>query len=107
MRIVTSLLPILILAAACDAGRPAADPAALDPIARRYVVIGLALGRHDANYVDAYYGPDSLRAAADAESLTVAQVRASAESLISVLGDSAPRYDDSVVATLLAARTGG
>ncbi len=97
MRIPTRLLPLLILATSCDAARPAADPAALDPIARRYVVLGLSLGRHDANYVDAYYGPDSLRAAADAESLTVAQVRASAESLISVLGDSVPAYEDSVV----------
>ena len=91
------LLLLLALAPACRSTPPAPDPATLDPIARRYVVLGLGLGRHDPNYVDAYYGPDSLRAAADAESLTVAQVRASAESLISVLGDSVPAYEDSVV----------
>jgi hypothetical protein len=73
------------------------DPARLDPIARRYVVLALGLGRHDPNYVDAYYGPDSLKAAADAESLTVAQVRSSAESLIAVLGDTVPAYADSLV----------
>jgi hypothetical protein len=92
------LLPLLIAALACGApDAPPADPAALDPIARRYVVLGLALGRHDANYVDAYYGPDSLQAAAEAESLSVAEVRAAAESLIAALGDSVPGYQDSVV----------
>jgi hypothetical protein len=88
----------LALAAACRPAPPAADPGALDPVARRYVVLGLGLGRHDPNYVDAYYGPDSLRAAADAESLGVAQIRTAAESLIAALGDSVPRYEDSLVA---------
>ena len=32
---------------------------------RRFVILGLALGKHDPNYVDAYYGPDSLKAVAD------------------------------------------
>ena len=94
-------LPVLLLlplALAACRSTPAADPAALDAVARRYVVLGLGLGRHDANYVDAYYGPDSLRAAADAESLGVAEIRASAGSLITVLGDSVPAYRDSVVA---------
>ena len=91
-------LLVLSVAAAC---RPAAlaapDPGALDAVARRYVVLGLGLGRHDANYVDAYYGPDSLRTKAEAESLTVAQIRVSAESLIAILGDSVPAYADSMV----------
>ncbi|HEX3276113.1 MAG TPA: hypothetical protein VHR43_14750, partial [Gemmatimonadales bacterium] len=69
----------------------------LDAVARRYVVLGLSLGRHDANYVDAYYGPDSLRQVAAAESLSVARVRASAESLMAVLGDSVPAYSDPLV----------
>jgi hypothetical protein len=84
--------------AACrPAARAAPDPRALDPIARRYVVLGLSLGHSDPNYVDAYYGPDSLKAAADAESLSVPQVRASAESLIARLGDTVPAYADSLV----------
>jgi hypothetical protein len=92
---------LLVLATACGSeGRPPEpppDPRPLDAVARRYVVLGLNLGHHDPNYVDAYYGPDSLRAAADAESLTVAQVRAGAESLIAVLGDSTPAYADTMV----------
>ena len=57
--IIRILLPLALVACRPT---PAADPSALDAVARRYVVLGLGLGRHDANYVDAYYGPDSLRA---------------------------------------------
>jgi hypothetical protein len=56
----------------------------------------LRLGHHDANYVDAYYGPDSLKAAADRDSLPVATIAATADSLIAVLGDSVPAYADSL-----------
>jgi hypothetical protein len=89
----------LLLACGGERGpaRSVPDPARLDPVARRYVVLALGLGKHDPNFVDAYYGPDSLKAAADAESLSVAQVRSAAESLIAVLGDSVPAYTDSLV----------
>ena len=60
------LLTLLLLTGACRATPPAApDPGRLDAVARRYVVLGLGLGAHDPAYVDAYYGPDSLRVAAD------------------------------------------
>jgi len=35
----------------------------LDSLAREYVRLGLAIGRFDPDFVDAYYGPDSLRPA--------------------------------------------
>jgi len=89
---------VFVLAAGCGPGRAAPpDPAHLDAVARRYVVLGLSLGRHDPNYVDAYYGPDSLRSVAAADSMSVSDVRAAAESLIAILGDSAPAYTDSLV----------
>jgi len=88
----------LALTVCCrPAAVPAPDPRALDAIARRYVVLVLSLGRSDPNYVDAYYGPDSLKSIADAESLSVARVRASAESLIAILGDTIPAYADTLV----------
>ncbi len=94
-------IAVVLVVAAGSGCRPAApsapDPHTLDPIARRYVVLGLSLGHSDPNYVDAYYGPDSLKAAADAESLSVPQVRAVAESLIARLGDTVPAYTDSLV----------
>jgi hypothetical protein len=98
MRLRLPLLLALLAAPACRPAPPAApDPGRLDPVARQYVVLGLGLGAHDPAYVDAYYGPDSLKAAADAESLTVAQIRTAAESLIAVLGDSVPPYADTLV----------
>ena len=97
MRLLPRFLPLVVLAA-CHAPTPPPDPASLDPIARRYLTLVLALGAHDANYVDAYYGPDSIRTRALAESLGVAQIRTSADSLIAILGDSIPRYADSLVA---------
>ena len=82
---------------ACRSAAPEANPVALDSIAGRYVTLALGLGAHDRNYVDAYYGPDSLKAKAKAESLSVAEIRRHADSLIGVLGDTVPAYADSMV----------
>jgi hypothetical protein len=92
------LVIMLVLTAGCRPDRPApANPGHLDAVARRFVILGLSLGQHDPNYVDAYYGPDALRSAAAAESLSVEDVRTAAESLIAILGDSVPGYTDSLV----------
>jgi hypothetical protein len=40
-------------------------------IAREYVRLVLALGHHDADYVDAYYGPADIKAEADSAKLTI------------------------------------
>jgi hypothetical protein len=97
MRSYLRLMLALSLVGACRPSQPAADPAVLDGIARRYVLLVLGLGRHDPNYVDAYYGPDSLKAVAAHDSLSVGRIRAAAESLIAVLGDTVPAYSDSLV----------
>ena len=89
-----SLCLLAVLIASRD---KAPDPAALDPIARRYVVLALQLGANDPNCVDAYHGPDSLRAIARRESLTVTTIWKRAESLLVALGDSVPAYTDPVV----------
>lgn len=88
------IVAALLTVAACTASAP--DPAALDAVARRYVVLSLQMGQHDPAYVDAYYGPDSLKAVADADSLPLATLRASADSLLGILGDSVPAYADSM-----------
>src|SRR5215212_10296658 len=101
MRLVPMLqlttLCALLSSVACTPARPVADEAVLDPVARRYVILVLGLGRHDPNYVDAYYGPDSLKAIAEREALDVPHLRAAAESLMAVLGDITPAYPDSLV----------
>jgi hypothetical protein len=96
LRLCASALLIGLLCG-CRASVPAANPVALDTVATRYVTLALGLGRHDPNYVDAYYGPASLKAAADAESLQVAEVGGLADSLIRILGDTVPGYADSMV----------
>ena len=96
-RLVRRLVPTALLIAACRHAPSVPDPRALDGVARRYVILVLSLGHSDPNYVDAYYGPDSLKALADAESLSVDKVRASAESLIAILGDTIPAYGDTLV----------
>lgn len=50
-------------------------------VAERYVKLVLAAGQHDADYVDAFYGPAEWRKAAEAEKLTLAAVDQQAEAL--------------------------
>ena len=69
----------------------------LDAAAERYVHAVLALGRHDPDYVDAYYGPAEWKAAVDAAALPVPAVRAEGESLLATLQDLAPSGTDPAV----------
>jgi hypothetical protein len=48
------------------AGRGAEDPTPMNRIADSYVKLVLAVGQHDANYVDAFYGPAEWKQAAEA-----------------------------------------
>lgn len=91
-RLLTLLVPLASLATACAPRQPD-----LDAVARRFVVLALAFGEHDANFVDAYYGPDSLKTAAESETLDVSTIRASAESLLVVIGEGAPIAKDTLV----------
>ena len=56
-----------------------ADP--IRHVAERYVRLVLAVGQHDADYVDAYYGPPEWRKAAEAEKLALAAIDQQAEAL--------------------------
>ena len=47
-------------------------------MAERYVKLVLAVGQHDADYVDAFYGPAEWRKAAEAEKLPLAAIDAQA-----------------------------
>lgn len=95
MRTSTRGVVAVIALAACAPAAPTAPN--LDAIATRYVVLALSMGHHDPAYVDAYYGPDSLKTQADADSLSLDAIRVSADSLIGILGDSVPTYTDSLV----------
>lgn len=58
---------------------PQSDP--MRAVAERYVKLVLAVGQHDADYVDAFYGPAEWRQAAAAEQLTLAAIDQQAEAL--------------------------
>ena len=61
------------------------NPASLDQIAAGYVKLVLAVGPHDPDYVDAYYGPDSWRESAENEKLALSEIRGRAEKLLAGL----------------------
>jgi hypothetical protein len=58
-----------------------AETDAMATISREYVRLVLALGQHDKDYVDAYYGPDDLKKEAEGAKLTLDAIGAGAKSL--------------------------
>ena len=60
-----ALAALLIMASGCTSVPRAAD--SLDAAARDYVRLQLAIGEKEEGYIDAYYGPPELQAAAKAE----------------------------------------
>lgn len=58
-------------------------------IAESYVKLVLAVGRHDADYVDAYYGPAEWKSEAEAGSLPLTEIEQRACVLIAEIGDEA------------------
>jgi hypothetical protein len=68
----------------------AAAQAAMNELGERYVKLVLAVGEHDADYVDAYYGPAQWRADAAAARLPLARIDAEAVALESALVHEQP-----------------
>lgn len=92
----------LVLAAACGvpahtpaAGAPGTDP--LAPAAERYTRLVLALGQHDRDYVDAYYGPPAWQEEEAAAKRPLAAIQAEADSLLRVLPGLAPAGGDEML----------
>jgi hypothetical protein len=54
-------------------------------VAEQYVKLVLAVGQHDADYVDAYYGPPEWKTAAEARKRPLSEIRGEAEALIADL----------------------
>ena len=74
-------LAVLLLLAACNNNAVPDSAAVFDPLAERYVRLALALGEHDADYVDAYFGPAEWRAAAKASPQSLAEIAGAAVQL--------------------------
>ena len=86
MRRFPILLTILLLAGcAVHQAAPAHEDDPMNRFAESYVRLVLAVGQHDADYVDAYYGPPEWRAEAEAAKRPLPEIRTEAELLIADL----------------------
>jgi hypothetical protein len=87
-----ALLALAIGACSGDTASPGRQT--MDAIAESYVKLVLALGRHDAAYVDAYYGPPEWKGEAERQKLPLGAIDAEAARLLGLLGTSAPAGAD-------------
>ena len=62
----------------------------MDKLSEQYVKLVLAMGQHDADYVDAYYGPPEWRKAAEAQKRPLAEIDKEAASVLESLRTSTP-----------------
>ena len=71
----------------------------MNAIAERYVQLVLAVGQHDAEYVDAFYGPPEWQAGAARQKAPLGQIDADAEHVIAQIPDLSPadRLDEGIV----------
>ena len=84
-----------LLVAACCAAAIAAMPAdSMDGIAERYVKLVLALGQHDPDYVDAYYGPAEWKTEAEAKKIGLDEIARSAADLSAALATPSRPADE-------------
>jgi hypothetical protein len=98
VRGIAAVLGLLLFACACSKDEPAAANATttatpmkaqtLDALSEAYVRLALAWGEHDADYVDAYYGPPQWREEAKREAAPVAQLRERAQTLAADLSNT-------------------
>jgi hypothetical protein len=88
-------MPLLLLAVALATPPPA--PKTMNEIADAYVRLVLALGVHDADYVDAYYGPPEWRTEAEAGKAPLRGIQEEARALIAALGAVRPPEKDLLV----------
>jgi hypothetical protein len=97
----------LILAAVTLAGCPPAEQetavdeaaagAALDAVAEDYVKLVLAVGQHDADYVDAYYGPEEWRTEAESQVLALEEIHGRADEMLRRIAAAQVPADDELL----------
>ena len=93
MRWMIAALVVAVGTVAVAEQAQAPDP--LLPVATKYVKLVLALGQHDADYVDAYYGAPALKKEAEASKLPLAEIAAQASALAADIEKTAlPAFKD-------------
>jgi hypothetical protein len=86
-------LALFLLAFLMSTNQPTAN---LDSIAKDYVRLALAVGTHDEDYVDAYYGPPEVREEVKKENLSYEQINSKATALLSQIQSIEPPADEFV-----------
>jgi len=76
---------LIVLSASCAQEAPTTVAEQLRPVAEQYVRLALALGEHDSDYVDAYFGPPEWREQAREQQRGLAEIAAEADALIARL----------------------
>jgi len=76
---------LIVLSASCTQEAPMLVAEQLSPVAEQYVRLALALGEHDSDYVDAYFGPPEWREQAREQQRNLAEIAADADALIAGL----------------------
>ena len=69
---------------------PHAQDRSMNSLAEQYVRLVLAVGQHDGDYVDAYYGPPEWRTDAEAQKLSLAEIATRAASLAGTVAAAKP-----------------
>lgn len=90
------LLPLMLVIPACaqngtsPASAPVATSTAIGEIADSYIKLTLEAGTHEAEYVDAYYGPGALQDAAKANPRSLDALLADARALVAKIDQTLP-----------------
>jgi len=94
----TRLLPFLLCSLLAACSKTAAPPAiaGIDQLANDYLFLELSMGRHDSAHVDAYFGPEEIRVAANEAQLSLDEIRRRAQDLVEQLHQTMEPEDDSV-----------
>ena len=82
-------LSIVLVGVAVAAPMRAQDNT-MNTLAERYVRLVLAVGQHDADYVDAYYGPPEWRKEAEAQKLPLTEIASRASALAREIAAAKP-----------------
>ena len=74
-------ITVVAFAATLSVAAQPPQPTPMNSIAERYVKLVLAVGQHDADYVDAFYGPPEWKAEAERRKLPLAEIDAAARAV--------------------------
>ena len=77
---------------------PATD---LPSLTNEYLFLELSMGWHDNGHVDAYFGPDEIRTAANEAQVSLPEIRSRADKLRELLADHRDKAEDPVESTRL------